>query len=81
MGLGKDRGITFQMSVHNKEVIPLEVKWGAAGGGEGREKGCRVNALRSQDAGNTVMRSRLSQAKRSWTSAGGGRGSVPHFCL
>lgn len=54
---------------------------GRGGGGEGREKGCRVNALRSQDAGNTVMRSRLSQAKRSWTSAGGGRGSVPHFCL
>lgn len=40
-----------------------------------------MSALRSQDAGNIVMRSRLSQAKRSWTSAGGGRGSVLHFCL
>lgn len=48
--------------------------WSEVGGSE---KGCGVSALRSQDARNTVMRSRLSQAKRSWTSAGGGRGERP----
>lgn len=43
------------MSLHNKEVISLEVSWrGAEAGGE---KGCPVSALKSQDAGNTVMRS------------------------
>ena len=47
------------MSVHNKEVIPLEVSW--RGAGAGGEKGCPLSALKSQDAGNTVMRSRLSQ--------------------
>lgn len=40
---------------------------------------CGVSAQRSRDAGNIVMRSRLSQAKRSWTSAGGGREECPSF--
>lgn len=40
---------------------------------------CGESAQRSRDAGNIVMRSRLSQAKRSWTSAGGGREECPAF--
>lgn len=38
-GLGKGGGSVFQVSVHNKEVIPLEVRWRGAGAGRAVKRG------------------------------------------